>query len=168
MVFYYVYNGFVKFIILVMVLYEKDKDKFGDGLVFGFEFQDEDQKDVFLSEGIGLFLSQGDVDIVIWLGDLLGLMIQKSDVFFLFGFLSLFYGFSFLEYRLEDSIIYDFLKDFVLLRSKVCWVKKVKVSLVLVVCGGQGYWWVYRKVWQFYQEELVLFVMVWQIFLLNI
>lgn len=38
MVFYYVYNGFVKFIILVMVLYEKDKDKFGDGLVFGFEF----------------------------------------------------------------------------------------------------------------------------------
>lgn len=38
MVFYYVYNGFVKFLVVVIVVFKIDKDKFRDSSFFGVDF----------------------------------------------------------------------------------------------------------------------------------
>uniref|UniRef100_H0XBF2 Rho guanine nucleotide exchange factor 10 n=2 Tax=Otolemur garnettii TaxID=30611 RepID=H0XBF2_OTOGA len=163
MVSYHAHNGPVKFIILATALQEKDKDRSGDNMALGPEALEDDQKDGLPSEGAGSRLSQGDPDTAIWLGDAPGSLTQKSDMSSSSGSLSLSQGSSSQEHRLEDSAIYDLLKDPMSLRSRGRRAKKVRASSALVVCGGQGHRRVPRRARQSHPEELVASVMVWQV-----
>ncbi|XP_053453689.1 rho guanine nucleotide exchange factor 10 isoform X3 [Nycticebus coucang] len=163
MVSYHAHHGPVKFIILATALQEKDKDRSGDNVPPGPEALEEEQKDGLPSEGAGSRLSQSDPDVAIWLGDAPGSLTQKSDVSSSSGSLSLSQGSSSQEHRLEDSAIYDLLKDPVSLRSRGRRAKKARASSALVVCGGQGHRRVPRRARQPHPEELVASVMVWQV-----
>ncbi|XP_064364608.1 rho guanine nucleotide exchange factor 10 isoform X4 [Dromaius novaehollandiae] len=168
MVSYHAHNGPVKFLVMAAAINKKNKNKSRSSLPPSSESKEDEQKNVVHNERPGSSLSNTH-NTAIWLGGSVGSITQKSDLSSSSGSLTLSHGSSSLEHRLEDSNIYELLKDqSISFKSKRQRSKKMKASSVLVISGGQGHRRVNKKTKQQRQDELVSSVMVWQIPLLNI
>ncbi|XP_074943030.1 rho guanine nucleotide exchange factor 10 isoform X9 [Phalacrocorax aristotelis] len=170
MVSYHAHNGPVKFLIMATSINKKNRNKLRNSLPPGSEPKDDDdQKNVLHRERPSSSSLSNTHDTAVWLGGSVGSIAQKSDLSSSSGSLTLSHGSSSLEHRPEDSNIYELLKDQnISFKSKRQRSKKMKVSSVLVISGGQGHRRVNKKTKQQRQDELVSSVMVWQIPLLNI
>ncbi|XP_072354725.1 rho guanine nucleotide exchange factor 10 isoform X2 [Scyliorhinus torazame] len=107
----------------------------------------------------------------VWLGDS-SVSVQHSSISSSTGSLTCSHQSSSLEHGPEDSTIYEFLND-PSLSSKAKHsdnerTKKMKMSSVLVISGGQGHKRLNKKSKQQRQDETISTVMIWQIPLLNV
>ncbi|XP_060709039.1 rho guanine nucleotide exchange factor 10 [Hemiscyllium ocellatum] len=108
----------------------------------------------------------------VWLGDNSISVVQHSSISSSTGSLTCSHQSSSLEHGPEDSTIYEFLND-PSLSSKAKnsdseRTKKMKMSSVLVMSGGQGHKRLNKKSKQQRQDETISTIMIWQIPLLNL
>ncbi|XP_043535098.1 rho guanine nucleotide exchange factor 10 isoform X4 [Chiloscyllium plagiosum] len=108
----------------------------------------------------------------VWLGDNSVSVVQHSSISSSTGSLTCSHQSSSLEHGPEDSTIYEFLND-PSLSSKAKnsdseRTKKMKMSSVLVMSGGQGHKRLNKKSKQQRQDETISTIMIWQIPLLNL
>ncbi|XP_078069713.1 rho guanine nucleotide exchange factor 10 [Mustelus asterias] len=107
----------------------------------------------------------------VWLGDSSVSAVRHSSVSSSTGSLTCSHQASSLEHGPEDSTIYEFLNDPSFSskgkHSDNERTKKMKMSSVLVISGGQGHKRLNKKSKQQRQDETISTVMIWQIPLLN-
>ncbi|XP_078398025.1 rho guanine nucleotide exchange factor 10 isoform X3 [Cetorhinus maximus] len=108
----------------------------------------------------------------VWLGDSLVSVVQHNSVSSSTGSLTCSQQSSSLEHGPEDSTIYEFLNDpSVSSKGKHSdneRTRKMKMSSVLVISGGQGHKRLNKKSKQQRHDETISTVMIWQIPLLNV
>nr|XP_033794021.1 rho guanine nucleotide exchange factor 10 isoform X2 [Geotrypetes seraphini] len=168
MVSYHVHNGPVKFLIMAASLNKKNKRKCINSHPPHTESKD-DPKSSAAQLDKEICLSNRN-DGAIWLGGSVGSITQRSDLSSSSGSLPLSNRSSFIEHGHEDNTIYELLSDpsISFNKSKSQRSRKIKVSSVMVISGGQGHKRVNKKSRPQRQEEPVSSIMVWQIPLFNV
>nr|XP_014352505.1 PREDICTED: rho guanine nucleotide exchange factor 10 isoform X1 [Latimeria chalumnae] len=171
MVSYHAHNGPVKFLKVVSAVNNKRNSSTSiNNIPSQLEAKDGDRRDSIIMHAEGSSSSVANTnDKGVWLGDSVLPIAQQSSLSSSSGSLTLSHGSSSFEHGTEDGAIYELLNDpSVSHKSKHNKKsRKMKVSSVLVISGGQGHRRINKKSKQQRQDEVVSTVMVWQIPLLN-
>ncbi|XP_029451616.1 rho guanine nucleotide exchange factor 10 isoform X2 [Rhinatrema bivittatum] len=170
MVSYHVHSGSVKFLVMAASINKKNKRKCINSQQTHAESKDEDPKNSTAVQLDKETCTSNKNDSAIWLGGSVGSITQRSDLSSSSGSLSLSNRSSFIEHGHEENTIYELLNDpsISLNKSKSQRSRKIKISSVMVISGGQGHKRVNKKSKPQRHEEPVSSIMVWQIPLFNV